>query len=421
MDTNLNIRTTVETASVTSLRGSLKDLRTEWNGLNADGRNAPAGKELANQINQVNVAIKQANPNIDTMIQKTRAARAEHRLMSFGMLSLIGTMGAFGGKSQQLAQSLQSIVGAGMGVNYAMSLMGGTMSKLAGPAGIVVALAAAFYQVKEAIDSTELSAADIQKKFNEMNKTQEGYNASTGGAATSKIIATTPEGSSRNAKLLGEYKSQLQDATAIYEKYLQTNREYTKEGLEAEKNYYDALKKVNDQQKLNLEYDIRIKNERVDQAIATRNTIQSIMNPQSAFAPSNRRMAALQGMRRNYGLTQSQQNIESDLLTGNNVLDPTRSRRERILGANAGDAASELKTMQKVTDDIRQGFDRIGNSIESNLIQKLHLANNLAGQMTQELLQTALSLAGTIASGGASSGIDGIFQALGLLKGKSSK
>ena len=165
MDSTLNIRTLVDSAPVTKLRSSVADLRKEYNGLSADQRGSSVGKQMASDIKALNTSIKQANPNIEGMRNRMREVRAEHRLVSLGMMSLIGTFDAFGSKGSETVKTLQGMAGAALGVQFAFASLGKGFAAWSGPAALVMAAAVLIskaFQEDEAITTRLNTAIDAQ-------------------------------------------------------------------------------------------------------------------------------------------------------------------------------------------------------------------------------------------------------------------
>lgn len=149
-ENEINIRVTTDGAkTLGEIQTQLKNLKTAYKDA---VQGTPEAEALKTQINQVSAAAKAMNPNFTAMSQHIREARMEKRLLTFaaveltqGITGVTTSLVALVGGSEKTSEQVKSITGgftsalsAGMGLKFALDLIGGSFAKFSGPIAIAV-------------------------------------------------------------------------------------------------------------------------------------------------------------------------------------------------------------------------------------------------------------------------------------------
>ena len=169
-DQDLNLRVNVETATVGELRTALKGVKTDLDAVSANDPNRAAlvqeYSQLKTAIGQTDLQLKQSLPTWDAYRANVRNARVEKRALMFAITELSGVFDVFGEKFKPVTAALKESIGAGMGVSFALSMMGEKMSALSPIIGLVVAAGVGLIAFFNQTDETAKKAADEGlKKF----------------------------------------------------------------------------------------------------------------------------------------------------------------------------------------------------------------------------------------------------------------
>jgi len=188
-DTTGRIRLDVETATLQQAKQYVKELKTELLGLGL--ATAPA-QELRQEMGRVTDAIDQASGGFGAMRTQVlinnaaiteataanmgltdviKAQRGEHRTTMFAVREGTAAIESFTGKNKEMSSAINDATGSAMGMNFALSAMGGVFAEFALPVAIIIGV---FSLLKKAIDGDTEALDNLYKKQAELkNKERE--------------------------------------------------------------------------------------------------------------------------------------------------------------------------------------------------------------------------------------------------------
>ena len=412
-DNDLMLR--VQQLGSNATRNEIAALRKEVQGFYNDQKQGTlAAKEAGDALNGLNQRFKESGSNYGSYIQRTRELRREHLLVSFGMMSLIGTFDSFGGKTKEVTEGVRQMAGSALGVQFALTSMGGSFAEFAGPAGIIAAVVAGLSTFSAKLDEIKEKTKQIMAAANLTAYEQ----------FSSPFSGIDPRIAERmRSQLVGQMKPQFSSLDILKG----TPASEVPFGTDAQRltlSYYDRLipqlkeeaarkKEINELQRQSKELSPEEQAKKEADAKKAEAEAWKQVNEQfqhrMALEAEVARNPNLMGMRTTIGgvgLTRGAFESEQSWM----------ARQQTVMEV----ANSKTKEVNKSAIEIAKSFDRVGTSIEQNLIGKLRVGDNLMGQILKELFVSGINLLGLAASGGATAGISGLFSGLlGITKSQS--